>query len=441
MSFTQDGLYVLLKPEKKKRKSKSAIAPSSDAPKIPAHLAHYEMKNLPTEACPWSLSGPQFPQPTAIQQRYCYPKGDAEYASRKGGALWTMYGRDGQEDLKFRLLHVYFSAKRAGNKGVALSAEEKKVVAQQSFTASPKKRRKTAAAESRMKRSPWQERQQESSDLHQFPSLPASVSSSPMLRPEDFKSGHMISGPPTRMNTGYASAMLLDRQSFLPPPSPCSSRKRKAESGSRTEGENLAIDSTYVSPYTTELVSLQGSGGEEDDFSARRFHPIPSFDEKGHGSSAFFSSSPADASLFRDMLRNPDDRKAVTMYSHRRAARDYDGQNHNHYDASFSGLTGGMLSDDDLALQPNADRGHKKPSSQEDPCTTMYKQLDSMQKSIQEFILSNPPSDQPALVSMVSNWAKTMTRSPLLPPKVKEENGEDQNGASHIEHVSNYAKV
>lgn len=107
-----DGLYVLLRPEKKVRKS-------NDQPTVPPHLAHLTLpKNMP-ENCPWSLSGPQFPQPTAIQQRYCYPKGRPEYSSRKGGALWTMYGADGKEDVEFRLLHVYYSAKRAVNKGLS----------------------------------------------------------------------------------------------------------------------------------------------------------------------------------------------------------------------------------------------------------------------------------------------------------------------------------
>jgi hypothetical protein len=69
----------------------------------------------PKETCPWSLSGPQFPLPTSIQQRYCYPKGDPEYSNTKGGALWTVYDEHGKEDLEYRLLHVYFSAKRAGN--------------------------------------------------------------------------------------------------------------------------------------------------------------------------------------------------------------------------------------------------------------------------------------------------------------------------------------
>lgn len=62
--------------------------------------------------------------PTPIQQRYCYPKGRVEYSSRKGGALWTMYGSDGKEDTEFRLLHVYLSPKRAANQGIQLSQHE-----------------------------------------------------------------------------------------------------------------------------------------------------------------------------------------------------------------------------------------------------------------------------------------------------------------------------
>lgn len=108
-----DGLYVLLRPYKKPKSGTPA-----EVPKAPAHLEHLVIRSPPSETCPWSLSGPQFPQPTAIQQRYCYPKGPHEYSSRVGGALWTMYGTNGKEDLEFRLLHVYYSAKRAVNKGV-----------------------------------------------------------------------------------------------------------------------------------------------------------------------------------------------------------------------------------------------------------------------------------------------------------------------------------
>ena len=56
--------------------------------------------------------------PVPMRFRYCYPKGDPDYSSRKGGALWTMYLDNGKEDLEYRLLHVYYSAKRAVNKGI-----------------------------------------------------------------------------------------------------------------------------------------------------------------------------------------------------------------------------------------------------------------------------------------------------------------------------------
>ena len=73
----------------------------------------------------WGLSGPQFPKPTAIQQRYCYPRGTSEFSKKKGGSLWTMHNRDGTESREFRLLHVYNSEKRASNKRAALSKEER----------------------------------------------------------------------------------------------------------------------------------------------------------------------------------------------------------------------------------------------------------------------------------------------------------------------------
>jgi len=109
----QDGLYVLLKPEKKA--SRETVVRK----KVPSNLQGLVVSEnaFPVESCPWSLSGPQFPQPTGIQQRYCYPKGDPNYSSNKGGALWTMF-INGKEDTEYRLLHVYHSPKRAINKGL-----------------------------------------------------------------------------------------------------------------------------------------------------------------------------------------------------------------------------------------------------------------------------------------------------------------------------------
>lgn len=111
----EDGLYILLKPLKKNKGAEKAYSPQSDV-RIPPNLKHCVFTETPQQSCPWSLSGPQFPTPTAIQQRYCYPKGDLAYSNVKGGALWTCYDEDGREDLEYRLLHVYYSAKRAGNK-------------------------------------------------------------------------------------------------------------------------------------------------------------------------------------------------------------------------------------------------------------------------------------------------------------------------------------
>ena len=113
-----EGLYILLKPLKRMKNGTSCYTKSpADDPRIPSNLRSMVLLDLPKQSCPWSLSGPQFPLPTSIQQRYCYPKGDPEYSSIKGGALWTAYDESGKEDLEFRLLHVYYSAKRAGNKG------------------------------------------------------------------------------------------------------------------------------------------------------------------------------------------------------------------------------------------------------------------------------------------------------------------------------------
>ena len=162
-SLNSDGLYVLLRPiAKKGKKNKGAPNQPADLlshPSIPSNLVDYVMNELPAGTCPWGISGgPQFPRPTAIQKRYCYPKvciwcylfsfisfsamiqrwprfltltlafvilhillptkGGSEYSSRKAGAIWTMCLDNGKEDLEYRLFHVYVPAKRTVNKGI-----------------------------------------------------------------------------------------------------------------------------------------------------------------------------------------------------------------------------------------------------------------------------------------------------------------------------------
>lgn len=106
-----------MKPHRK-RKHQSYEEFASTIPKVPSHLKHLEKFELLDEDCKWSLSGAQFSHPTPIQLRYCYPKGPEEYSRRKGAALWTKYLDDGKEDKNFRILHVYYSAKRALNNGI-----------------------------------------------------------------------------------------------------------------------------------------------------------------------------------------------------------------------------------------------------------------------------------------------------------------------------------
>ena len=79
-----DGIYILLKPSKDDRVDHSIEK------YVPSNLKSLVcMKYRDYKSCPWSLSGPQYPQPNHFQQRYCYPRGDPGYSDQKGGALWT----------------------------------------------------------------------------------------------------------------------------------------------------------------------------------------------------------------------------------------------------------------------------------------------------------------------------------------------------------------
>jgi len=105
-------------------------------PHIPPHLHSMLFgHNLPENAAmEWVCSGPQFPRPTGIQQRYCYPRPATEkkrksssnpktpsmitdaydYMPCKAASLYTMFDHSyTEENLEHRLLHVYYSTKRA----------------------------------------------------------------------------------------------------------------------------------------------------------------------------------------------------------------------------------------------------------------------------------------------------------------------------------------
>jgi len=116
----EDGLYLLLKSSRK-----GATTPSDDDLRVSSNLKHLVRTEFSKNSCPWTLSGPQFPMPTKIQQRYCYPRGSQEYSNEKGGVLWSIYDKDGNENLTYRLFHVYHSTKRASAGGVYLAPKKK----------------------------------------------------------------------------------------------------------------------------------------------------------------------------------------------------------------------------------------------------------------------------------------------------------------------------
>lgn len=105
-----DGLYILLRSQSK---TKLATIPSNL--RSLTLLTGDDLSEIPH--CPWSLSGPQYPRRAGerVQQRYCYPRGVGEYSNGKGGSMWTVVNKKGQEDIDCRLLHVYHSSKRADN--------------------------------------------------------------------------------------------------------------------------------------------------------------------------------------------------------------------------------------------------------------------------------------------------------------------------------------
>jgi len=99
----EDGLYILLKPPPTKTNNHNSrrlkydddddgnYEPEESGSGIPTHLMDYIIDRLPSSTTvKWSLSGPQFKQPTTIQLRYCTPKGNTSYSNQKAGTLWTM---------------------------------------------------------------------------------------------------------------------------------------------------------------------------------------------------------------------------------------------------------------------------------------------------------------------------------------------------------------
>ena len=355
----EDGLYVLLKPEKKRKGDWQATSAS----RVPSHLRSLIIKETPPEACQWSLSGPQFPQPTAIQQRYCYPKGDPAYCSLKGGALWTMYDSKGKEDLNFRLLHVYFSAKRASNKGM---------IGQPMTNASP-----AMSTPSRRRRqrtlSPW--RHTPSSAYFQHHS--ATVYHTPV--PPSPSHHTFIIGPkppysPSPYPSQYSEATSRPRKTTAPAIENSNRRSTKEESAKRP--------SIFVSPIT----SVSGQDSSRDGLLSRPIHPVASFELE-----ATTSFDDKSTSLEQTGVLKTD---------------------------SFDLSEAEAEADDDLLLSSlimssNTDEDRKK-SDQMDVCKVLSRRLSTVQRQLSEWIRKHPKLEQERMNDIVNNWARKVMQRPVV---------------------------
>jgi hypothetical protein len=409
-TITEDGLFVLLKPEKKNKKSGSSVI---DRSLVPPHLIHLAVKTSFEEICPWSLSGPQFPQPTAIQQRYCYPRGSEEYSSRKGGALWTMYGPDGQENLDFRLLHVYFSAKRAVNKGISNAEIEKEQLKRHrddisattpgsigSWSTMSKKQRKSSyISDERSKRSPWQQPHRHTPQ--QKMPLPTKYRRSPGI-------GYNI-GP------DFLSARH---------PSPSPYRSQNIQSA-RPSGTPIYVSPNGGSAATQPEIERTSSNENSNTFDGRNFHPLASFDAEDveaslkalstTGNVAHHARSDSRSSIFR--LRNNTD--GGREDSNTQILHLLDGHS---FENSLMGLEHVWRSDPDFKInvnfsqdEPEFLRNGVSKTTENESSYRLIRRLEKLHGKICQGILSHPPEDRGSLVSIVANWARCLARSPLEP--------------------------
>lgn len=388
------------------------------------------------EKCPWSLSGPQFPLPTAIQQRYCYPKGTPEYSSRKGGALWTMCGNNNAEHVEFRLLHVYFSAKRAVNKGIdsdEIQREQaKRYRDDSSFSPSvgskspgsmsaKKKRKTTTLAHERAVRSPWQERK--------FPRQHAA-------------------GNGASKKSNRNPVMAIDMPAKLPRHSPLVPKKKVArQQPGESTWRSVPDEASGIFPKSTHEYG--------DYFGGNTFFPVGSFDTRdasrksadgsvrsgalGAASSGALSQ-PQTTSTSRGVFRRGGEASDACRHHAGGATHDsFLDAREDSFDLlrGIDNLMEYMQDPEALWSKPSEEfvqpssppgRHHQShnPAEQREidarSPTSFARGLEEVHQRIRDAILDHPPSERGELLSLVANWASCLARSPLEPlPKPHED--------------------
>ncbi|KAL7572094.1 hypothetical protein ACA910_001734 [Epithemia clementina (nom. ined.)] len=414
------GLYVLLRADKKpKQKHQNYIQP-----KAPPHLEHLVLHNHPRATCPWQLSGPQFPTPTVIQQRYCYPKGNPEYSSRIGGALWTMFKNDGKEDEEFRILHVYYSAKRAVNKGLSLPA---------TLSESPSSTKKP-----RTKRTP--DRRVDNSPAVTTSSM-SQTSTSCSSPPREYEGvvhpspahhypyHHMYNPYPPHHNhpQNYGHFYHHRYVHQIDQVGPVNHTSSSQEVFRRYHPS--------VQPRTSQekkqkhRVATSVPNRRREPPSIPRMHPAPSEDSIGP-----LQSPPA---IRKTTVKSHDSSDSKSSLS---AMDTFD-------------LDSGSLRDIDsywndpllsIMLKPSHEKIASSPTPTLNPKTpdrTLLARLETLQLSIRELILQAPnQDDQEELLSMVTTWANELARDPLGDPTLNRQHSGETEGSSTIDSSTGHKK-
>lgn len=340
-----------------------------------------------------------------------------------------MYGPDGQENLDFRLLHVYFSTKRAQNKGVSndeIEEEQKRQrddmskasesVGSWSTAGMANKKRKVALiASQRAIPSSWQRGER-------YPARGQAQAITPYRHSTSSGFGY---------NSGYNRHQPA---SHFPPPSPYRSQpqwriKREAE------------DPVYVSPAGASAASQQSTQHDysigEGMFENQPYHPLNSFDadEVGSGIRAMstggqFRVESHGRQHHHSNVFRP--RQAVEAFhmrgdSHAQVQQLLEDEN---LEGSLMDLEQAWKADPDLqiSLSFSRDAGEVAgvPSmlfpADAQPAEQLTRRLEDLHEKICQGILAHPVEERGTLVGIVASWARELARSPLEPlPKESED--------------------
>ena len=279
--------------------------------------------------------------------------------------MWTMYNREGKEDDEYRLLHVYYSMKRANN-STSVSAKSKKssISSKSKNKKQPKRKRATVGIGKGAKQ---QKRSLSKSDRYSI-----------------------FSG-------------------VLPPSSPCKRNDQIFRQPRRNISPNTASASASASSVVMNReLSIRGSFGGS--FDGHKIYTVPSNlyeDEYMDPTLQYHTSeldSPENVNAQDPQVRPPLD-----------LAREFDN------------LLGVPLADpSSMMKEPSVewstltgavDKNHflpcHRPKSENTPEVLMQKLSAVHNKIIHEWIGCRPRSERGRLVSVVANWARSISQSPL----------------------------